>query len=171
MKNIKETSTKESKLNKNTNLLNSKRVSGQYVIKPYSILEDNKSEHSSIEQDLSFEVEEDKREKKISRVPNKEFDMEYSTMYRKEYEYLIEHGFQCSYIKKTKAYHVPIYKFTKTASLFQAVSSFYAQIENEKSFEEIDRKLKESGKNVTKEEGDRILRTFGFNVVNLDESK
>ena len=72
-------------------------------------------------------------------LPNKAFDLEYSTQFKREMQYLKDHGFTCSYIKKTKDYGVPVYKYTKTPELFRAVAAFYEEIRNEKQFNEASR--------------------------------
>ena len=67
-------------------------------------------------------------------LPNKAFDSEYSTQFRKEVEYLKERGIHCTYMKRTGEYRVPTYKYTKTPELFRAVADFYEQHQNEKMF-------------------------------------
>ena len=58
-------------------------------------------------------------------IPNKAFDMEYSTQMKREMLYLKEHGFEPCFVKKTQTYHVPTYKYTKTPELFRCVAEFY----------------------------------------------
>jgi len=48
-------------------------------------------------------------------IPNKAFDMEYSTQTKKEVLYLREHGIEPCFRKKTADYHIPTYKYKKTA--------------------------------------------------------
>lgn len=67
-------------------------------------------------------------------LPNKAFDMEYATQFRKEVEYLKERGIEHVYMKRTGEYRVPTYKYTKTPELFRAVADFYEHQRNEKMF-------------------------------------
>ena len=68
-------------------------------------------------------------------LPNKAFDMEYSTQFRKEVNYLRECGIDYAYKKRTGDYRVPTYKYTKTPELFRAIADFYEQQRNEKMFD------------------------------------
>jgi aminoglycoside phosphotransferase len=67
-------------------------------------------------------------------LPNKAFDSEYATQFRKEMEYLKSRGIECTYVKRTGEYRIPTYKYTKTPELFRAVADFYEQHNNEKMF-------------------------------------
>lgn len=81
------------------------------------------------------------------KLPPKAFDLEYSTQYRKEVEYLKSKGINYTFIKLTKDYGVPTYKYTKTPELFRAVADFYEQKQLDKEFtryhEENDKKVQE----------------------------
>ena len=68
-------------------------------------------------------------------LPNKAYDSEYATQFRREMEYLKERGIDYTYCKRTGEYRVPTYKYTKTPELFRAVADFYEQHRNEKIFE------------------------------------
>ena len=68
-------------------------------------------------------------------LPNKAFDSEYATQFRREVEFLKERGIECVYRKRTGEYRVPTYKYTKTPELFRAVADFYEQYNNEKMFD------------------------------------
>ena len=68
-------------------------------------------------------------------LPNKAFDSEYATQFRKEVEYLKSRGIDYTYCKKTGEYRVPTYKYTKTPELVRAVADFYEQHRNEKMFD------------------------------------
>lgn len=70
-------------------------------------------------------------------LPNKAFDSEYATQFRKEMEYLKTRGFRYTYCKRTGEHRVPTYKYTKTPELFRAVADFYEQHRNEKAFENL----------------------------------
>lgn len=70
-------------------------------------------------------------------LPNKAFDSEYSTQFRKEYLYLLNCGIEPSFIKKTGEYRIKTYKYTKTPELFKSVAAFYEEQRNEKQFNEL----------------------------------
>lgn len=59
----------------------------------------------------------------------KKFDIEYSTQYTPEKEYLLTKGIKPSFTKVIN--EVTTYKYKKTPELFQALVFFYAQ--NQKS--------------------------------------
>ena len=75
-------------------------------------------------------------------LPNKAFDSEYSTQFRKEMEYLKERGIAYTYVKRTGEYRIPTYKYTKTPELFRAVADFYEQHRNEKIFDAMSAAIK-----------------------------
>lgn len=58
-------------------------------------------------------------------IPNKAFDFEYATQFKKEMLYLKDHGFDYTFIRRTPDYKIPTYKYTKTPQLFRAVADFY----------------------------------------------
>lgn len=68
------------------------------------------------------------------KLPSKAFDLEYSTQFRKEVDYLHSRGIEYTFFKLTKDYGVPTYKYTKTPELFRAVADFYEQRKLEKDF-------------------------------------
>ena len=74
-------------------------------------------------------------------LPNKAFDMEYSTEYKREMLYLKERGFDYVFKKHTSDYNIPVYKYTKTPALLRAVADFYEQIENERSYAKANLKI------------------------------
>lgn len=80
--------------------------------------------------------------KERSNIPNKAFDMEYSTQTRKEMEYLKSCGFNPVYTKRSGEYRIPTYKYTKTPELFKAVADYYEQQKNEKMFDTLESALK-----------------------------
>ena len=53
------------------------------------------------------------------------FDMEYSTQYRKEVDYLKSKGIKYSFVKRING--IPTYKYTKSRELFLALSTFYLE--------------------------------------------
>jgi len=69
--------------------------------------------------------------------PNKAYDSEYATQFRREVEFLKERGFEPTYIKRVGEYRIPTYKYTKTPELFRAVADFYEQRRNEKTFDDL----------------------------------
>lgn len=77
-------------------------------------------------------------QKVMSTVPNKAFDLEYSTQFKKEVAYLHEHGIEPTFVKKTKDYNIPTYKYKKTPELFRTVADFYEFQRNAKQYEVMD---------------------------------
>lgn len=55
----------------------------------------------------------------------KKFDIEYSTQYTPEKEYLLSVGIKPSFVKVIN--EVTTYKYKKTRELFEALSYFYAE--------------------------------------------
>lgn len=55
----------------------------------------------------------------------KKFDIEYSTQYTPEKEYLLSLGIKPSFVKVIN--EVTTYKYKKTSELFKALAIFYAQ--------------------------------------------
>lgn len=73
------------------------------------------------------ETNETRTEFKPKRPANKkDFDMEYATQYRKEYEYLHMLNIDPCYVKCDTESGVRTYKYKKTAELFTALGSFYS---------------------------------------------
>lgn len=68
-----------------------------------------------------------------ARIPNKAYDLEYGTQYRKQVEYLSACGFKYTFVKKNE-YGVKTYKYAKTPELFRAIALFYDAQRNEKQF-------------------------------------
>ena len=68
-------------------------------------------------------------------LPNKAFDSEYSTQFKKEMLYLRECGIDPIFIKKVGEYRIPTYKYTKTPELFTACAAFYKQQRASKEFD------------------------------------
>ena len=60
-----------------------------------------------------------------SGIPNRAFDLEYSTQLRREMEYLAEQGITPTYVRKDPKYLIPTYKYTKTPELFRLLSIFW----------------------------------------------
>lgn len=56
-------------------------------------------------------------------IDKKLFDLEYSTQNHKEVLYLRSCGIRYTYVKKIN--NIPLYKYTKTKELFDALSIFY----------------------------------------------
>lgn len=76
--------------------------------------------------------------------PNKAYDSEYATQFRREMEYLKTCGIFPTYIKRAGEYRIPTYKYTKTPELFRAVADFYEQHRNEKTFDNLTAIIKAS---------------------------
>lgn len=55
----------------------------------------------------------------------KKFDMEYSTQYTPEKDYLLSIGIKPSFVKVIN--EITTYKYKKTGELFKALSYFYTQ--------------------------------------------
>lgn len=66
--------------------------------------------------------------------PNKAYDSEYATQFRREMEFLKRCGIEPTYVKKVGEYRIPTYKYTKTPELFKHVAAFYEQYRNEKTY-------------------------------------
>ena len=63
--------------------------------------------------------------KEISKIPNSAFDIEYSTQWRDEVNFLTGRGIFYTFRKKDPKYGVVTYKYTKTVDLFVALADFY----------------------------------------------
>lgn len=87
------------------------------------------------------------------KIPNKAFDSEYMTEYRREVKFLASKGIRYTFVKKTPDYGIRQYKYTKTPELFIALAEFWAQIRNEKVYNKISMVKKENivSKEVEKE--------------------
>ena len=55
----------------------------------------------------------------------KKFDIEYSTQYTPEKEFLMKNGIRPSFVKVIN--EVTTYKYTKTSELFRLLTIFYAK--------------------------------------------
>lgn len=58
--------------------------------------------------------------------------------------YLKDHGISYTFVKRTKDYNIPVYKYKKTPELFRAVADFYEQQEMAKTFDSFDAVLEHS---------------------------
>lgn len=70
----------------------------------------------------------------MTNVHYRKYDFEYSTQFRKEYFWLLGHGFKPTYVKRSED-GVNTYKYKRTAKLFKALADFYQTEENERQFE------------------------------------
>lgn len=68
----------------------------------------------------------------MSDLPNKAYDLEYSTMWKREKDYLESKGILPVFIKRTPDYKIKVYKYTKTSQLFNILSEYFSLIEKEK---------------------------------------
>lgn len=89
-------------------------------------------------------------------MDKKAFDIEYSTMWRKEVDYLKSRGIEPSFVKHTPGYHVKQYKYTKTPELFVVLFDFYNQERLNKEF------------NAVSSEFSTVEQTSPENVVEYD---
>jgi len=71
-------------------------------------------------------------------VPNKAFDSEYMTQWRREVEFLADKGIRYVYVKRVGEYNISTFKYTKTPELFLALTEFYTQVRNERTFKNIE---------------------------------
>lgn len=71
------------------------------------------------------------------RIPNKAFDSEYMTEWKREVRYLATKGIRYTFVKTTPEYNIRQYKYRKTPELFIALAEFYSQIRNEKEYTRI----------------------------------
>lgn len=56
-------------------------------------------------------------------IDKKWFDMEYSTQVKQEVEFLKKCGIRYTYVKRINK--IPVYKYTKTEKLFDALKVYY----------------------------------------------
>lgn len=70
----------------------------------------------------------------VERIPNKAFDSEYMTEWKREVKYLATKGIRYTFVKTTPEYNIRQYKYRKTPELFIALAEFYADIRHEKEF-------------------------------------
>lgn len=78
-------------------------------------------------------------------VSKKSFDTEYSTQWRREYEYLLSQGIKAAFVRMDKETGIRTYKYTKTPELFKKLYGFYAMVEAEKGLKEAEAFLAEKG--------------------------
>ena len=82
-------------------------------------------------------------------LPNKAFDQEYMTEWIREVKFLAEKGIRYVYVKRTPDYGVSQFKYKKTPALFEALTEYYRQVENERanlaSTDEVQEVLKSAG--------------------------
>ena len=70
--------------------------------------------------------------------PNKAYDSEYSTQFKKEMLYLRDRGIRYEIKKLVGEYQIPTYKYKKTPELFRAIADFYDQQRMSKVYEAMD---------------------------------
>ena len=98
-------------------------------------------------------------------LPNKAFDMEYSTMWGREVRFLSEKGIKCSFVKKTKEYGVSQFKYKKTPQLFAALIEFYTQVENEKSLAAAEKEMRDGIEVKSPEDLEEAMHKLGVHVI------
>lgn len=99
------------------------------------------------------------------RRPKWAFDRSYTTDWRKEVEYLHEHGIEPDYIFETGRYAVTKYKFSKTAKLFALLAMFHQERENERGWNKIDKVFDKSVDMGMPDEMKQVVEKF----IALDE--
>lgn len=97
------------------------------------------------------------------KIPNKAFDSEYMTEYRREVKFLASKGIRYTFVKKTSDYGIRQYKYTKTPELFIVLAEFWAQIRNEKVYNKINSMVKKEN-TVSKE----VEKEFISNIASGD---
>lgn len=73
----------------------------------------------------------------MNTIPNTAFDIEYSTMWKREVSYLEAKGILPSFVKRTPDYNIKVYKYTKTPELFTALTAFFSLINKEKNDKDV----------------------------------
>lgn len=101
----------------------------------------------------------------MDNIPNKAFDIEYSTMWGREMKFLLSKGIRYTFVKKTKDYSISVYKYKKTSQLFNALSEFFTQIENEKSLAEAQKAMQNAIEVRTPEDLEKAMQILGLKVV------
>jgi len=99
------------------------------------------------------------------KLPNKAFDMEYSTMWGREVRFLSNKGIKCSFVKKTKEYGVSQFKYKKTPQLFAALIEFYTQVENEKSLAAAEKEMQNGIEVRSPEDVENAMQKLGIQVI------
>lgn len=75
------------------------------------------------------------------KVPNKAFDSEYMTEWKREVEFLSSKGIYCTFVRRTPDYGIKQYKYRKTPELFIALAEYYKMIRDERMFNNLRMKL------------------------------
>ena len=108
----------------------------------------------------------DKKERPA--LPNKAFDMEYSTMWGREVKFLYEKGIKYSFVKKTKEYGVSQFKYKKTPALFKALVEFYTQVENEREMRKAEEEMRNGIPVKSPEDLVAAMHKLGIKIVVKD---
>ena len=108
------------------------------------------SEDSFVRRSLPNKASDGTEESFVRRsLPNKAFDQEYMTEWIREVKFLAEKGIRYVYVKRTPDYGVSQFKYKKTPALFEALTEYYRQVENERanlaSTDEVQEVLKSAG--------------------------
>ena len=101
----------------------------------------------------------------MNNIPNKAFDIEYSTMWGREVKFLSSKGIRYSFVKKTKDYGISVFKYKKTPELFLALAEFFTQVENEKSLSAAEKDMHDAISIKTAEELEEAIHSLGLKVV------
>lgn len=97
--------------------------------------------------------------------PKKAFDIEYSTMWRREVNFLESKGIKPTYVKKTPDYGINVYKYTKTPALFLALADYFMQVENERSLKKAEKDIENAIEVRTPEDVEKALTALGLKIV------
>ena len=100
--------------------------------------------------------------------PKKAFDIEYSTMWRREVSFLESKGIKPTYIKKTPDYGINLYKYRKTPGLFLALAEYFMQVENEKSLKNAEKNIENAIEIKSPEDIEKAIEALGLKVIIVD---
>lgn len=101
----------------------------------------------------------------VTSKPKKAFDIEYSTMWKREVNFLESKGISPTYIKKTPDYGINVYKYKKTPGLFLALADYFMQIENERSFKKAEKDITDAIEVRSPEDVEKALQALGLKIV------
>ena len=101
----------------------------------------------------------------IATNPKKAFDVEYSTMWKREVVFLESKGISPTYIKKTPDYGINVYKYKKTPALFLALADYFMQIENERSLKRAEKDIEGAIEVRSPEDVEKALKALGLKIV------
>ncbi len=80
----------------------------------------------------------------MGRPRRKQYDREYGTEWRLERDWLAEHGFEPTFVKRVGD-GIERYKYKKTAALFECVALFYSVQESARKWLQVQQDIAERG--------------------------